>query len=146
MKLQKLRYILIGLGFFWIFVSTVLGSLIGVRITFLTSQQSAEAWMQSMEKIMLVSSHSHLNLMAMVMVLMGVTLKFIWDIRFIKILNAAVWANIVSIPIFILGILARAFTTNSLFFTGLTAFGAIFYIISVGIYGSFFLYKFFKSS
>ena len=139
MKLQKIRYLLLGLGFLGIFLSTILGSLIGAKINSYLLTSHNPIWLQSLEKTLLVSAHSHFNLMAIVMMLMGLSLHLVWKKPYLTILPFVVWINIVSVPIFVCGLICKAFVSYSVVVSGIAALGAIGYMISIAVYAGLFL-------
>lgn len=136
---------MIGLGFFWIFCATVLGSLVGARINAVIAHDVGD-WLQSLQKMLLVSAHAHMNLMAIVTILVGLTLNLMWGQVSRSLLNLAIFLNIFSMPVFVFGILLDALFIGQyqLLFTGIIALGAAFYIISIGILASIFAFLFFK--
>lgn len=144
MKLQNIRYLMIGLGFFWIFCATVLGTLIGAKINTALTHDINGSWLFGLQKTLLVSAHSHMNLMSMITILIGLVLSFIWGQVSSKLLKYAIFFNLISMPLFVFGLLLKALflESNQFLFTGVMAFGAILYIISVGIFSSFFLFLF----
>lgn len=143
MKLQKIRSLLIALGFLWIFFSTVLGGLIGARIN-ASILQSTPIWILSIEKTLLISAHSHLNLMAIVTILIGLSLKYVWNTAYFKVLKIMLWLNVTSIPIFVLGLLIKSWLTYSVLVTGIITLGAILYIVSIGLYAALFAHNYIK--
>lgn len=148
MKLQKIRYFLIGLGFFWIFCATILGSLIGTKINTILAHDPSSPWMLGLQKMLLISAHSHLNLMAIVTILIGVVLEFLWGRVSTQWVKAAVACNVFATPLFVCGLLLKSLFIedgNANFYTGLMTFGAILYILSIGLIAAIFLFLFVSS-
>ena len=147
MKLQKIRNLMIGLGFFWIFCSTVLGSIVGMKINTMLAHDASNTWVFGLQKTLLVSAHSHMNLMAIITILIGLVLGFVWGQVSNRLIKFAILCNTLAMPLFVCGLLLKSIfinTSASVFLTQLMAFGAILYIISIGIFASIFLYLFIR--
>jgi len=147
MKLQKIRLLIIGLGFFWIFFATTLGGLVGAKINNAIIHADNSHWLQGFEKTLLVSAHTHINLMSVVSVLLALSLSLIWNRqessqRFIR---SVIWTNLVSMNVFGLGLIVKAFFIHSVFLTSIIALASILYIISTACFASLFLYRCYQS-
>lgn len=145
MKLQKIKHLMIGLGFFWIFCATVLGSIVGMKINTMLAHDSSNTWIFSLQKTLLVSAHSHMNLMAIITILIGLTLSIVWGQVSERLLKFAILCNMLAMPLFVFGLLLKALFINTSghpFLTQIMAIGAILYIISIGIFAAIFIYLF----
>lgn len=142
MKLQKIRALMIAIGFSWILCASILGSLIGAKINQIIAYDSHDPWLSGLEKTLFISTHSHLNLMGVITILLGTTLPLLWKQIQKKWLRFLVICNLISTPIFVSGLFAKACAYKQffIFYTAIAATGASLFIISIfGFVSCFFL-------
>lgn len=146
MKLQKIRYFIIAVGFFWILCASLIGTLIGAKINTILMQDLNHPWLFGLEKVLLISAHSHLNLMGTLTILIGIILHFLWGQIPKHWLKIILFCDLLSTPFFVCGLLLKAFvqSTSGLFVvsTIITASGAILFVISIVGFTSCFFFLF----
>ena len=142
-KLQKLKRFLIGSGFFWIFSWSVFGSLIGAKINLILATQANVTWLQSVQRSLLTTAHAHMNNMSVTLILMALSLNLIREFVSEKIIRLICVTNLISIPLFGIGLLFEACypTTQGSFssWTVLVAVGGIAYMITILLWSVFFM-------
>lgn len=146
MKLQKIRYFIIAIGFFWILCASLIGTLIGAKINTLLIHDPNHPWFVSLEKTLLISAHSHLNLMGLLTILIGTILHFLWGEIPKFWLKFILFCTIFSTPLFVFGLFLKAFiqSTSGFFLlsTAVTASGAILFISAILGFASCFFFLF----
>ncbi|MES2615170.1 MAG: hypothetical protein V4591_07135 [Bdellovibrionota bacterium] len=141
--MQKLKLFLIGCGFFWIFAWSVFGSLLGAKINLVVASGSDLMWLVGLQKSLLTAAHSHMNSMAISLILFALTISHISSFISKYMIKVVCFGNLISIPIFGFGMLLEAFYPPAAghfsVFTALVALGAILYMITVMFWASFFI-------
>ena len=147
-KLQKLKLFLIGTGFFWIFAWSVFGSILGARINQIMVTAANPSWLIGVQKSVLTAAHSHMNNMAITLILFGMTISQIRGFVSNRAITLTCFLNLVSIPIFGFGMVFEAFyptvNGNLSFFTFVVAIGAILYMMTTVVWSSFFILAYLK--
>jgi len=141
--LYRTKQFLIGFGFFWLFSWSILGSILGARIQQLALTKLDTTWVSSWEFTLLKTAHTHMNLMGITTILIALSIPHIRTFVSDKFLLKILVTNLLSIPIFGLGLILEAFTPpvygSIPWATGITAIGAIFYLLSIGTWASLFI-------
>ena len=133
--MQKIKFFFIGFGFLWIFIWSVIGSIIGVQ---LAATHQPETLFNASKEI-LVSAHAHMNVMGMTMILYALILNYMF-LKMSKQWFMAISACMLFGPIFFgLGLLGEAFNFYFLFFKCISSFGAILFLIAILCISGFFL-------
>lgn len=142
-KLQKLKLFLMGSGFFWIFAWSVFGSILGAKINLLIISGADSNWLVGLQKSLLTAAHSHMNNMAITLILFALTMNQIRSFISFKTIKMICLLQLVSIPLFGVGMLGEAFyppmASHVSILTGIVALGGILYMISLVIWSSFFI-------
>lgn len=142
--MQKLRFFFIGLGFFWLFLWSILGSLIGVKLNRIAlssgpSLDQIDPW----QKKLLTQAHSHMNMMGITFILMGLTLGFLRGVVAKSHIKAVCFLHLFSVVFFGFGLVAEAFYPSEMgrisWAIGMTTLGGCGYMLTVMIWGCFFL-------
>ncbi len=148
--MQKYKYLLIGLGFFWIVAWSIFGSILAVQIQQLILSQVQESEAMVVQRTLLKSTHAHMNTMGLSAVLVGLSLNSIAPYFSVRLLKALIFLFISSIPLFGLGLLFEAFLPNELgkisIPTSLSALGGGIYILSLAVWSALFLFKFLQKN
>ena len=107
------------------------------------------SWLVGVQKSLLTAAHSHMNNMAITLIIFGLTLNQIRGFISERVIKIVCTLNLISIPLFGIGMLFEAFyppVAGSLSaFTAIVALGAIFYMITLAIWSSFFILAYLKS-
>lgn len=149
-NLQKYKYLLIGLGFFWMVAWSIFGSLLAVQIQQLglSEVQATETMLQ--QRSLLKSAHAHMNTMGLSTILVGLTLPLIIPFFSEKLIKTLIKLYVISIPLFGLGLLLEAFFPNELgkisIPTGISALGGGLYILTLAIWSALFLFKYLQKN
>lgn len=143
--LQKFKMIVIGLGFFWIFTWCIFGSILAAQIETLRSSLIEPSSYMVWQRTLLRSAHAHMNSMGITTILIGLSIDHIKDALSEKKLKIMITINLISIPIFGLGIILEGFFPIIIgkfsLVTALSAIGGIIYIITTAIWSSLFIYN-----
>jgi hypothetical protein len=148
--LQKLRLIIIGIGFFWIFSWSVFGSLLGAYIENLILTGIEPSASMMWQRTLLRSAHAHMNSMGITIILVGLTLPILHSLISEKKIKILVTLNLASIPLFGFGIILQAFYPPSVgnfsLTTLISAVGGVLYLISLALFSSLFFFASFKKN
>lgn len=142
--MNRLSRFLVGFGFFWFTVWSVIGSLIGARLN-TTAASIDTAWLASWERMLLRTAHAHMNTMAIVLVLMGLSLRHMLRTVTAPWLTRISLVAVASVVVFGCGLVLEAFNPpgpgHIPLTTAITALGGIGFICCMGFWGSVFLYE-----
>lgn len=134
---------MIGVGFIWFSLWSIFGSLIGSRINLIMASAD-QLWLQSWERTLLRTTHAHMNSMAIIIVLMGLSIKSAARFMSTKTLYITCFSAALSVPIFGAGLIFEAFNAPQLgkisSFTAITALGGSLFLFAVGTWGALFLF------
>ena len=141
--MQKLKLLLIAFGFFWIFAWSVFGSILGAKINLILATGANSSWLVGVQKNLLAAAHAHMNSMSIILILLALSLNQIKGFVSNRIIKIICLTNLISMPLFGMGLLFEAFypsASGSLsIFTAVAALGAILYMLTIGIWSSFFI-------
>ncbi len=142
--LQKLKMLVIGLGFFWIFAWCIFGSILAAQIETLRSSLIESSGFMVWQRTLLRSAHAHMNSMGITTILIGLSIEHIKTVLSEKKLKMIIFLNLISIPIFGLGIILEAFFPVIIgklsLVTAFSAIGGIIYILTIAILSSLFIF------
>ena len=148
--MQKFKFIFIGLGFFWIFMWSIFGSLLAARIETLSVSVIAPSEYMLLQRTLFRSVHAHMNSMGITTILIGLSISHIRGVILDKKIKYILTFNLISIPIFGLGILLEAFFPTAIgkisYSTGISAIGGVIYIITMAIWSSLFIFSALKKN
>ena len=148
--LQKFKMIVIGLGFFWIFSWCIFGSILGAQIETLSASLFEPSGYMVWQRTLLRSAHAHMNSMGITTILIGLSIAHIRSAISEKKIKTIIILNLVSIPTFGLGIILEAFFPVIIgkfsLVTTLSAIGGIFYILTMAIWSSLFIFSALKKN
>jgi hypothetical protein len=148
--LQKFKMIVIGLGFFWIFSWCIFGSILGTQIEALATSLVEPSGYMIWQRTLLRSSHAHMNSMGITTILLGLSIGHIRSTLSEKKIKTIIILNLISIPIFGMGIILEAFFPVIIgkfsLVTSFSAIGGIIYIITMGIWSSLFIFSALKKN
>lgn len=138
--MNKFGKFLIGFGFLWLALWGLFGSLLGVQVTNVATSISTE-WLSSWERVLLRTAHSHMNSMAIVIILMGVVIRPMGHKTFVLARFAAL--TLLSVIVFGGGLVYEAFAFAEgpqwSVATALVGLGATGYIVGTIAFGSYFI-------
>ena len=133
---------LIGFGFVWMTLWAIVGSLLGAKIN-AAIMAGDNTWIASIERSLFRTAHAHMNSMAVVVVLLGLTFVPAQHFASRKTLVRAAAAAVVGVVVFGLGLSLEAFFPPQrgelAWPAAVSALGGIAYILSVGFWGMLFL-------
>jgi len=142
--MQKLRFFFIGFGFFWIFLWSILGSLIGVKMNSMATHGTAIDFTATWQQKLLTQAHAHMNMMAITLILMASTWPFLKHSFSDALLKKTSLLHFFSLILFGFGLVAEAFLPTERghvsFAVLITTCGAAGFMLSTAAWGSFFLY------
>jgi hypothetical protein len=148
--LHKLKMCIIGLGFFWLFAWSVFGSILGSQIEVLNSTNLEPSAFMTWQRTLLRSAHAHMNSMGITTILIGLTIPHIKGYIHEKFIKQITLSNIISIPIFGIGIVMESFyppmNGKISFVTGVAATGGIIYIITIAMWSALFIFSAMKKN
>lgn len=133
---------LIGFGFIWMTLWAILGSLLGAKINAsLLSEDTT--WLGSVQRDLFRTAHAHMNSMASVVVLLGLTAisakRFASQKLVVKICLSALFGMV----LFGIGLTLEAFIPTRRGVMAwpvvVSALGGIVYLLSIGFWGVLFL-------
>ncbi len=137
------------MGFFWIFAWSIFGSILGAKINQIIITGADPSWLVGVQKSILTAAHSHMNNMAITLILFALSLNYIRSFISPKVINTVCFMQLISIPVFGIGMLFEAFyppvVGHLSFFAILVALGGILYMISICVWSCFFLLSSLKS-
>ena len=140
--MQKFKLFFVGCGFFWIFLWSVFGSLLGAKINLLIVTNQNSTWFGSLEQSLLTAAHAHMNSMSITLILMGLSMTYLQGLFSTKIIKIVSATNLISIPVFGLSMMMEAFhppVVNAFSpWTFLVALGGILYMMTMAIWSGFF--------
>ncbi len=148
--MQKYKYLLIGLGFFWIVAWSIFGSILAVQIQQLILSQVQESEAMVIQRTLLKTAHAHMNTMGLSAVLVGLSINSVIPYFPTTLLKVIIYLFISSIPLFGIGLILEAFIPNELgkisLATSLSAIGGGLYILTVAVWSALFLFKFLQKN
>ncbi len=148
--LQKFKMIVIGLGFFWIFTWCIFGSILAAQIETLRSSLVEPSEYMIWQRTLLRSAHAHMNSMGITTILIGLSIEHIKEALTDKKLKIIIILNLISIPVFGLGVILEGFFPVIIgkfsLVTVLSAIGGIIYIITMAIWSSLFIFSALKKN
>lgn len=148
--MQKYKYLLIGLGFFWIVAWSIFGSILAVQIQQLILSQVQESEAMVIQRTLLKTAHAHMNTMGLSAVLVGLSINSIVPYFPTTVLKVIIYLFISSIPLFGIGLILEAYIPNELgkisLATSLSALGGGLYILTVAVWSALFLFKFLQKN
>lgn len=141
--MQKLRFFFIGFGFFWLFLWSILGSLIGVKLNRIAlSAGPALDQIDPWQKKLLTQAHSHMNMMGITMILIGMTLGLLRGMIANKYIKTVCFVHLFSVALFGFGLVAEAFYPSEMghisWAVGVTTLGGCGYMLTMMIWACFF--------
>jgi hypothetical protein len=129
--MRKIQNRLISFSFFWISLWAIVGSLLGAKINH-SLLHSNETYIQSLQRDLLRSAHAHMNLMAILVVLVALTLpKIVSQVSGSFAVKIAV-ALPLSVVVFGAGLVGEAFVPT-------TVNGISLFVVPTAIGGTIFL-------
>lgn len=148
--MQKYKFLLIGLGFFWIAAWSIFGSILAVLIQQMTISQIPSSEFMQIQRALLKSAHAHMNVMGYSAILLGLSLNFIAPYFSKRLIKSNILTFLLSVPIFGAGLILEAFNPNEIgkisYSTAISAIGGGLYILSLFLWSGLFLYRFFKKN
>ena len=148
--MQKYKFLLIGLGFFWIAAWSIFGSILAVIIQQITISQIPTSEFMQTQRTLLKSAHAHMNVMGYSAIFLGLSLHIIIPYFPKKILKFNMIAFLFSIPIFGIGLILEAFNPDQIgkvsYPTAISAIGGGLYILTMFIWSGLFLFRFLKKN
>ncbi len=149
-KVQRLKYLLIGAGFFWIFAWSVFGTLIGAKINLIYTTGADQSWLAGAQKSLFTAAHSHMNSMALTTILFGLTLPYLNGLIPTNLIKTVALLNLISVPCFGFGLLLESFYPPIIGqwspFIIMSSLGAVFYMLTMAVWCGFFLMASLKRS
>ncbi len=140
--MQRLKFFMIGFGFFWMFLWAVIGSLLGAKLNHIYATGSNVSWLHSVEKSLIKTAHAHMNSMAMTTILMGLCLPPLAGYIPTKWIKFTIISHLLSLPLFGFGLLLEAFYPTQIGQLSILLFvksmGAILFMISLALWSGFF--------
>lgn len=148
--MQKIKLLFTGFGFLWLFLWSILGSLIGIKLNFIAASgvhlDQVDAW----QKKLLTQAHAHMNMMGITLILIALTLNMLRGVVSDRYLKMVCFVNLVSVILFGSGLVAEAFNPSEAghisFAMFITTFGGAGYMFSMAIWGCFFFFSGFKKT
>ncbi|WGL58756.1 hypothetical protein QEJ31_09485 [Pigmentibacter sp. JX0631] len=148
--MQKYKFLLIGLGFFWIAAWSIFGSILAVLIQQITISQIPTSEFMQNQRTLLKSAHAHMNVMGYSAILLGLSLNIILPYFSKKLLKIIIITFLTSIPIFGTGLILEAFNPDQIgkisYATAISATGGGLYILAMFIWSSLFLFRYLKKN
>jgi hypothetical protein len=107
-KMPKLGRLLVAIGFLWISLWAVVGSLLGAKINWALFH-SDQIWLGSTQRELIRAAHAHMNTFAILLVLMGLSSNTAIGIAGIKNCQRIAGAACLGTVTFGLGLVLEAF-------------------------------------
>jgi hypothetical protein len=147
--MNHLRFLLVGFGFMYIFVGSILGSLLGAQLNRIVAASGSYDALWTWQKQLLSTAHAHLNVMSMTLILMGFSIPMLGGIVSHKWIRRCVGSVLYAVPLFCVGLFCEAFSPPAKgevsYYTGLTALGGAVYMVVMGVWAAFLITGYFKS-
>lgn len=143
--MQKFQLFVIGIGFFWIFVWSLFGTLLGAQIHKFTSIGVPLTF----NRDLLRSVHAHMNVMGITTILIGFSLSYLKNALSEKGIKKIIVLNLLSILMFGIGLLLESFHSLSIeknFPLVLSAMGGIFYLLTTVTWSALFIFTALKKN